>query len=129
MSINKVIFYALLVSTVMLFVVLSMVDMNNPVERLIAKWAVAGLMIVALLSLVIINAIFFKPIRTIPTLVLHAVLIPGLLTVGLGLLLAFFGMDELFGYLVLSPPFIPFCILYIVSFSVHAYIWMYKRQA
>ncbi len=131
MTPTKIGIYVSLIVTVILGLLLSMLNLGNAQEFIIAKWAICGILSVVVAVASFVDLRFLeKPnrVRSSFRLIVGAVAIPLLVIVLAAVVLALLGADSLSERIFLQAPLLPVSLIFATSVTVHLIFIYWQRH-
>lgn len=131
MSKTKIGVYALIILTIILSLLISILNLENDQEFVIAKWAICGILSVVVVSVSLLELRFFAKGENNHLSFLLAIKVIGIPLIVIALAAVFFALikrDDLSEKIFLQAPLMPVFLVFLVSIGVHL-IYAYSRRS
>lgn len=122
---KKVVVYSGIISITILGILLSMLRLVNSFELNLARWTTCGILfcIVAIISV-------FTSLnkKTLLKQMVYAFFIPLITIILANIIFILFGQESLFVDLVMTSPFLPSLMVFVLSFILHGAFFIFNKQ-
>lgn len=131
MTKTKISVYALIILTIILSLLISILNLENDQEFVIAKWAICGIMSLTVVAVSLLELRFFtKDDDSRPTLLfaVKAIAIPMVVIALAAILFVLIKRDDLLEKIFLRAPLMPVLFVFLTSIGVHL-VYAYMKQS
>lgn len=131
MNFTRIVAYTLIIITIILSLLLSILNFEDPLEFVIAKWAICGILSIVVIGVSLADLRFFSRDHYGLTLSLaiRAIAIPMIIIAITSVFFELIQRGDLLEKVLLQAPFLPVFIIFMVSVGTHmAYVFFRNKK-